>query len=484
MTFRSTTRTTLAAAGAALAAAACSSDPVLVGTTPPSGAAPFMARYVAVGNSITAGFQSGGINDSTQRRSYARMLAIAAGLDSSGFRYPSLRAPGCPAPIANFITGVRTSGDTASACALRDPASVTASLNDVAVPGANSFDAVGLGLTAGAAGSLTTGGYSVLTALILGGQSQLQRAVQLDPTFATVWIGNNDVLAGALGAGGTAAAPVTPGDSARATTVANFRSNYATLVNGLVSGSRNLKGGVLIGVVDPTNAPILVPFAVFNPNVAGSSQAAYGAVLGVFGVTGFSPTPTRPATFRLNFAANCTTSAAAIPFPALVALNRVIPAAAPGFTIDCSGTTPLNPLAAPSATNPPQSAFFVTDAERAFYSGRVAAYNAYIQAKADSVGFAYLDPNVLFAQLRSGGAIPLFPNLANPTAPFATAAGRYVSNDGVHPSTSAHYVFANALIALINQKYGASLGANIRALTPADTLPAALGAATSVTAVR
>ena len=32
-------------------------------------------RYVAMGNSITAGFQSAGINDSTQSRSYAVLLA-------------------------------------------------------------------------------------------------------------------------------------------------------------------------------------------------------------------------------------------------------------------------------------------------------------------------------------------------------------------------------------------------------------------------
>ncbi len=457
MKLRLTTRAAVATAAgaAALAAAACSKDPVLVGTTAPS-TAPFMARYVAIGNSITAGYQSGGINDSTQRRSYARMLAIAAG---APFNYPAFNAPGCPAPIVNFLTGVRTSGDTASTCPnFRVASSVTASLNSVAVPGANSFDAVGLGLTPGATTSLTTGGYSVLTALILGGQTQLQRAVQLNPTFATVWIGNNDVLAGALGSGGT------PGDSTRATSLANFRSNYATLVNGLVTGSPNLKGGVLIGVVDPTNVPLLIPFAVFNPNVPGSSAAAYQAVLGVLGVG-----TTRPATFRLLFNPNCNTSAASIPFPALVQLNRVIPATAPGFVIDCSGATPLNPAAAVSAANPPQTVLFVTDAERTYYQARVAAYNAYIQAKADSVGFAYLDPNPLFLQLKQAGAIPPFPNLAAPTAPFATAAGRYITNDGVHPSTSAHYVLANALITLINGKYGSTLGSNIRALTPADS---------------
>src|SRR3712207_8913200 len=57
-----------------------------------------MARYVAIGNSITAGYQSDGINDSTQARSYAVLLAQAAG---TTFRVPALNRPGCQPPIAD-----------------------------------------------------------------------------------------------------------------------------------------------------------------------------------------------------------------------------------------------------------------------------------------------------------------------------------------------------------------------------------------------
>ena len=453
---RAAARAALPLAGVALAAAACAKDPVLLGVNPPT-SAPFMARYVAIGNSITAGYQSGGINDSTQRRSYARMLAIAAG---ATFNYPSLRNPGCPPPVINFLTQARTAaGDTTSTCAFRDPASATVALNSVAVPGANSWDAVGRGqaATTTTPASLTTGGYSVLTTFILGGQSQLQRAVQLDPTFATVWIGNNDVLAGALAGAG---------DSTRATNVANFVDNYSTLINGLTSGSRNLKGGVLIGVVDPTNVPILIPLAVFSsPTVGGAPNPAYRAVLGgLFGVG-----TRRPVTFQLGFDPSCSAGSPAITFPALAGLGAAIPAAAPGYVFNCTNTAAQTPN-------------LVTESERLFYVNRVVAYNTYIHAKADSLGWAYLDPNPLFLQLKAAGAIPLFPNLANPTAPFATAAGRYITNDGVHPSTTAHYVLANALITAINAKYGTSLGSNIRALTPADTLDAALNAALTLTA--
>ena len=49
---------------------------------------PLFRRYAALGNSITAGFQSAGINDSTQRRAYPVLLAMAMGTD---FTYhPSL----------------------------------------------------------------------------------------------------------------------------------------------------------------------------------------------------------------------------------------------------------------------------------------------------------------------------------------------------------------------------------------------------------
>ena len=48
---------------------------------------PLFARYVSMGNSITAGFQSGGINDSTQQQSYAVLLAHAM---RSPFFVPSL----------------------------------------------------------------------------------------------------------------------------------------------------------------------------------------------------------------------------------------------------------------------------------------------------------------------------------------------------------------------------------------------------------
>src|SRR5215208_3155095 len=74
---------------------------VLTAPPAPTPSNAIFTSYVAIGNSITAGFQSNGINDSTQRQSYAALLAAAM---KTPYRYPSLAMPGCGAPIANTQT--------------------------------------------------------------------------------------------------------------------------------------------------------------------------------------------------------------------------------------------------------------------------------------------------------------------------------------------------------------------------------------------
>src|SRR6476661_7355102 len=105
----------VAAIGAVVALAACSSDKDLLGPgTPPGGE--IFKSYVALGNSITAGFQSNGINDSTQRQSYARLLATQMGTQ---YHYASLAGRGCTPPIANTQTGALVGNAPAGTCDLR-----------------------------------------------------------------------------------------------------------------------------------------------------------------------------------------------------------------------------------------------------------------------------------------------------------------------------------------------------------------------------
>src|SRR4029078_7852812 len=90
--------------------------------------------------------------------------------------------------------------------------------------------------------------------------------------------------------------------------------------------------------------------------------------------------------------------------------------------------------------------------EQTTITNTVGAYKAYIQAKADTIGFAYVDPNRVLDQLKTSGKIPPLPLLAA-AKPF----GEYISLDGVHPAAPAHQLFANLLIDAITAKYGTTI---------------------------
>ena len=401
----------VAAAALLLAAAACS-DPVDIvqPQTPTSGER--FARYVALGNSLTAGWQSGGMNDSTQRESYAALLA-----DSSmrtRFAYPALAAPGCPPPIVNFQTQSRgsagTTAFTSTTCALRATTGLTALLNNVAVPDARAIDPI----------SRTTATSNTLTTLFLGGVSQVTKALQLDPTFVSVWIGNNDALIAGIAGVLTAVPGVSPG----LTPVAEFTTSFNTIADSLAL-SASLQGGVAIGVVNVANTPILFPAAaMLNPQFKAGFDQVAGATTTVL--------------------PNCTGSASRISFR----LAGAIRAGTHPPVISCrKGDFPPSPLVGD---------LLILDAdEQATVSTTVAAYNAAIRTKAEALGWAYFDPNPALETLRATGAIPPVPQLGDPVNPFGT----YISLDGVHPRRSAHVLVANGIIAAINAEYGTNLPA-------------------------
>ncbi len=404
--FRMTTLTRVAAIGAAVALLACSETRELLGTNPPAGGEIFKS-YVALGNSITAGYQSGGILDSTQRQSYAKLLAGQMGTQ---YHYAALSTPGCPPPIVNGLTGARLGGAAAPPCALRISSSVTDVLNNVAVPGARVLDPT----------SASTVASNALTTFILGGKSQVQRALDANPTFATIWIGNNDVLE--AGASGILVplAGVSPGI---VSTQAQFQTNYDAMIQQLTDSEPNLKG-VLIGVVQVAGIPLYSSGALIAASPA--AQAAITAGAG------------KPVTIDPN----CTGSASLVSVPQLI---QQIRANTHPPVISCQpGSVPGTLV----------GDIFVLDAtEQATLGATIAGYNTYIKNKADAIGFAFYDPNVLLAAQRATGAIPAFPNFASTTATYGTL----VSLDGIHPSAAAHKLIANDLIGVINTKYGTTL---------------------------
>ena len=412
----------IAVLGALALAASCDSSRDVVGPpVPPTPADPIFASYVAIGNSITAGFQSNGINDSTQRQSYANLLATAM---HTRFNYPSLAMPGCSAPIANTQTGALvTTGTPAGAtplpCSGRTVAADTFEiLNNVAIPGARVLDPT----------SVSTVASNTLTGIILKGKTQVEQALRADPTFATIWIGNNDVLVAGL----SGIVVPTPGlGEGIISSQAKFEASYDLLMSQLLAGAPGLKG-VLIGVAKVNNLPSLSSGALIasSPTIQAGLKQATGTTVVVH--------------------PNCVGSASLINVPSLIGAIRTYVA-----TNGTSGHPPVVACEKSSAPYPaPVGNIYVLDAgEQTTLTSAIDGYNAYIQAKAAASGFAYYDPNILFAAKRASMEIPPFPNLGSPTATFGTL----ISLDGIHPSAAAHKIIANELIGVINAKYGTSL---------------------------
>lgn len=385
-----------------------------------------MARYVSMGNSITAGYQSAGINDSTQQRSYAVLFANMA---NAPFFVPSLQGRGCAPPLVNNVSKVRVGGDTSSTtCDLRANQQLFY-VSNVAVPGATSFSPTD-NLSAFA-------NSNALTTFILGGRTQVQAMMDAKPTFVTVWIGNNDVL-------GSFTSSANPGNPALVTPLPVFEANYTAMLDSIeTTGAK----AVLFSVADVTALP----------------YASFGAVYWCLktGVCPGVPAAGFPANFTVNI--NCAPGAAVpgqkgdsilVPWPVgipkIFAAAQGAPAGIPQTTLDCA----TDPVVSPS--------------EFANLRNAVLGYNAFISDAAAARGMAYLDVNANLLALKASGDIPAFPDITQVATggsvtfqkTGAPASESYFSLDGVHPSTRAHQTAANALAAEVNSFFGTNIPIN------------------------
>jgi hypothetical protein len=408
------TRFSAAVLGLVLAAAACNNDQL---NRPFSNVPvdPLFERYVAMGNSITAGFQSGGILDSTQLQAYPVVLARAM---HSPFFPPLLNSPGCPPPYTNVFTQTRfkkkptDSTSTATTCLLREiPNPPPPYISNTAVPGALVVDVYSNGAGAHP---------NSLTQFILGGLTQVQMMERAHPTFVSIWIGNNDVL-------GAATNSTNAGDSSLITPVATFQTNYGTMLDSV--DAVGPQGGILIGVANVTAIPFF------------SAGATYWAIK-----NHLAPPDSFPTLFTVSN--NCAPIATGIPgargdsvlvpFPYGATLLGGAQAGAPR-NLDCADTV----------------AAIVVPSELVKLVTAVTGYNAYISGQATARGWAYLNPNVTLDSLRLvPTAVRPFPALQQPCSatlglPFGTA----FSCDAVHPSASTHRLIAEKLRLAINAAY-------------------------------
>jgi hypothetical protein len=173
----------------------------------PAGAQLDFSRFVALGDATTAGFTHLSIQDCYQENSWPAVLARQA--DAEIFEMPLVSAPGIPAQLQlvgfDFSTGsavpiiVPISDDVGIPYNIEYPGLY----NNLAVPTANLYDLL---FTTGNATDLLNPeatASQIFHGLVLRFPTvpgtdipapAIAQAIGLDPTFVTLWTGNDDVL--------------------------------------------------------------------------------------------------------------------------------------------------------------------------------------------------------------------------------------------------------------------------------------------------
>jgi lysophospholipase L1-like esterase len=392
-------------------------DEVLSPRVPLAGGELFQ-RYVSLGNSITAGYQSDGINDSTQVRAYPVLLAERAGAE---FYAPLVMRPGCPRPFRSPLgaTGRVTaaSGDTTSTCVrINNPPFVS----NLAVPGERIGDL--LTFPAGNVGKLHT--------LLVGPNTQLQAMTNARPSLVSVWIGNNDALQAGLS-----------GNLALLTPTALFAARADSVLDAIQAAAP--RDAIVIGVINPSIAPLLQRGAYFHLAYIGEISAG------------------RPSPFGRPVNANCAPGT---------------PGGARQVSLAIASQATTGPGAIAEVSCAADAPFVLNEEEATTLTASVNAFNTALQQgtvgrRPDGGNWLYIDPMAILnpfvndpARLRKCQGLATattpaqFQAAVTNTCPSLTAGfGSLISFDGVHPSSAAHVIIANYVAAQLNTRYGLTL---------------------------
>lgn len=188
--------------------------------------------YVALGNSITAGYADGALNRQNQLWSFPAILAeqiqyIKPDLNFTQPLLPEGRANGT-LYIQSFVNGRPVLlPETSGLSQQQIYAQVTGTFQNLGVPGAKVGDLIMPGYGSAQGNPYFARFASAPTATVV------EMAAAQSPTFFTLWIGNNDVLGYA-----------TAGGEGTITDPATFRTSYETIINQLKASNANIEGAL------------------------------------------------------------------------------------------------------------------------------------------------------------------------------------------------------------------------------------------------
>ncbi len=505
---------------------ACSSEDELVEDwievnepTAPSTGDLDLSNYVAVGNSLTAGFADGALYPEGQEASFPNILAtqfLSAG--GGAFVQPDISSgngfgglSGSAARGKSFIdleaalaaiAGTGSFGDViqfTEGTFLTQSSNTGSSLNNFGVPGARVVD-------------LTTPGYGFpdvgnpfynAFASDPSSSSILNDAVSADASFFTLWIGSNDVL-GYATAGGDE-------DIATITSAADFQTEYATVLASLTADGAQ---GIVLNVPPVTIIPFFQTVTSLNGGVkvlpAGSideptaaflnSLAAYGQYnAGLDQMVALSNITQEEADFRYISFTGDVANSPVITDESLTDLSAFgLESIRQAQVVAATGQSDLFPLTALSVIgtladeNDPNSVYGVgepvPDSFTFTMDEQVQAITAYATYNVIIDGIVDANPNVTLVDVR-----PLFADMYGLTAAQAGPLGLNLgaaaeaaadgelgievgginlvplslsqeelynsvwSTDGVHPNARGAALIANEVIKAINTTYDATI---------------------------
>ena len=464
-----------------------------------SGDADF-STYVAVGNSLTAGYMDGTVSRVGQTYSFPNLLAQKFALVGGGeFTQPSY------ADDVNNLGGLMLGGvqigntrlvvdagqvnpdgsrgaveNIAGSSTIQVSELQATAYNNMGVPGAKSFHL--LANTYGNVANLPNANPYFIRHATSTNATILGDAMTKNPTFFTNWIGSNDVLAYATN-GGAQADGVTP--AADHNTTGNMNPNtyganditnsnyfagvYSNIINTLTSNGAK---GVVATVPSVTSIPYFttipynpVPLDNATATQLNSGYATYNGGLDLAFSNGLITNQERMKR-KINFVAgknpvvivdNDLTNLSGLGIPSYRMTTAqdliVLPARSVIGTVVGGNPAMINGVSVPLANK-----WVLTANEKTKVANATASYNAAIVSIANANDLAVADMNAIMNQLVGGLRIETGQiYTANYFSGVANEWKVLFSLDGVHPNARGYAVIANEIIKVINRHYNSNL---------------------------
>lgn len=396
-------------------------------------------KYVALGDSLTAGVSGNCLVTRHQIRSYPKLVADALGIGD--FQQPlvserALGAPGTGTCLGAVVAGGTITVGAVSQQGVPTNATLARAYDNLALPSANAAHLVDLRV-ANPAGNTVNQGAAVILRNFPGGpfegRNAIEEANSLSPDLVTVWVGSNDVLTAVLAGAAIDGVTLTP--------AAAFETKYAQILSGLRATGRTV---VVLNVADFTFLPFVatIPPVVVNPTTR-QPVLVNGNPVPLLG-----PRTT----------ATCTTPPCPIPSNTLVTLGAsALLAQGIGIPASLGGTgLPLpDGSFTPPATLSPGVLLYAE--ETALILQRTAEINSRIATVASAFGATVLDARAILLDIAAhgydaGGGIIITPT-------FLT--GGLVSADGVHPSNIGFAIVAKEILDHLNATNGTNFDVDL-----------------------